>query len=183
MAIFGKADLSKSKYIVAIVAKINAGEKIKVAGGKSYKFKKTKDIVALEKVQTKIAAYQKILYPKNAYASVFTDGKLSFRFNDIDKAPFSGMGGGSRNALGKKLADAGELATVMSLKKLIKTPKDTGQKIFIDNPDAFMAWNQTFQSTNQLLSRLLAILIVLIYCMMQLINPPSPLQLQHLQRR
>ena len=65
MAIFGKADLSKSKYIVAIVAKINAGDKIKVKGGKSYKFKKTNDIVALEKVQTKIASYQKILYPKN----------------------------------------------------------------------------------------------------------------------
>ena len=147
MAIFGKADLSKSKYIVAIVAKINAGDKIKVKGGKSYKFKKTNDIVALEKVQTKIASYQKILYPKNEYAAIFTDGKISFRFNDIDKAPFSGMGGGSRNALGKKLADAGELATVMSLVKDIKTPKDTGQKIFVDNPDAFTAWYETFQST------------------------------------
>ena len=147
MALFGKADLSKSKYIVAIVAKINAGDKIKVKGGKSYKFKKTADIIALEKVQTKVAAYQKILYPKNAYAPVFTDGKVTFRFNDIDKAPFSGMGGGSRNALGKKLADAGELATVMSLLKDVKTAKDTEQKIFVDNPDAFTAWYETFQST------------------------------------
>ena len=147
MAIFGKADLSKSKYIVSIIAKINKKQAIKVSNGKSYKFKKTKDIVALEKVQTNVNAYQKILYPKNVYASIFTDGKATFRFNDIDKAPFSGMGGASRNALGKKLADAGELATVMSLKKDIKTPKDTGQKIFVDNPDAFDAWYETFQST------------------------------------
>lgn len=147
MAIFGKADLSKSKYVVAIVAKINVGDKIKMSNGKSYKLKKTKDIIALEKVQTDFAKYKQILYPKNEYAAIFTDGKISFRFNDIDKAPFSGMGGGSRNALGKQLADAGELATVMSLIKDVKTPKDTGQKIFIDNPDAFIAWNQTFQST------------------------------------
>ena len=148
MAIFKLPDLPKTKYIVAIVAKINAGEKIKVAGGKSYKFKKTKDIVALEKVQTDHAKYKLILYPKSKFAAVFTDGKTDFRFNDIDKAPFSGMGGsGSRNALGKRLADAGELATVMSLIKDIKTPKDTGQKIFIDNPDAFKAWYKTFQYT------------------------------------
>ena len=61
MAIFGKADLSKSKYIVSIIAKINAKQAIKVSNGKSYKFKKTKDIVALEKVQTNVNAYQKIL--------------------------------------------------------------------------------------------------------------------------
>ena len=230
MAIFKLPDLDKTKYIVAIVEKINAGEKIKMSDGKSYKLKKTKDIFNLERAQTDYSKYKSILYPNNQFAAVFTaetlnsgnlkpygvreaygtieltyrsssdvrnaedalqkagidssrfrevlevnsdspafkeakitstydaskreklimevlEGKVSFRFNDIDKAPFSGMGGGSRNALGKKLADAGELATVMSLIKDIKTPKDTGQKIFIDNPDAFIAWNQTFQST------------------------------------
>ena len=228
MAIFKLPDLDKTKYIVAIVAKINAGEKIKMSDGKSYKIKKTELIADLERVQTEPAKYKRLLYPNNKFTRIFTDGKQAgekpydirdaygtiellyrnntdanaaediltkaeinsrrfrdwivvdsnspafkkakitssfdsskrekailevltgiklFRFNDIDKAPFSGMGGGSRNALGKQLADAGELATVMSLIKDVKTPKDTGQKIFIDNPDAFMAWNQTFQST------------------------------------
>jgi len=150
MALFSKADLSKPKYITAIVAKINAGDKIKAKDGKSYKFKKTKDIVALEKVQTDVSKYKKILYPnksEQAYAAVFTDGKREFRFIDIDKSLFSGMGNGSRNALGKKLADAGELATVASLRKDIKTPKDTGQQLFIDNPDAYIAWLPTFKNT------------------------------------
>lgn len=228
MAIFKLPDLDKTKYIVAIVAKINAGDKIKMSDGKSYKIKKTELIADLERVQTEPAKYKRLLYPNNRFTRIFTDGKPAgekpydirdaygtiellyrnntdanaaediltkakinsrrfrdwivvdsnspafkkdnitssydsskrekailkvltgiklFRFNDIDKAPFSGMGGGSRNALGKQLADAGELATVMSLIKDVKTPKDTGQKIFIDNPDAFMAWNQTFQST------------------------------------
>jgi hypothetical protein len=75
------------------------------------------------------------------------DGKNYFRFLDIDKAPFSGMGGQSRNTLGKALADAGELATVMSLRKDIKTAKDTGQSIFENNPEAFADWYNTFQLT------------------------------------
>ena len=148
MAIFSKADLPKSKYIVSIVAKIKKGTAIKVDDGKSYKFKKTKDIDMLEKVQTNFQKYSKILYPNNKYAPIFTDGKKYFTFIEIDKAPFSGMGGGkSRNVLGKKLADAGELATVMSLRKDIKTSKDTGQSIFKDNPDAFSDWYNTFQFT------------------------------------
>ena len=147
MALFNKADLSKSKYIVAIVAKINAGDKIKTKNGKSYKFEKTDRIVALEKVQTDTVKYQKILYPNGQYAPIFKSGDSMFRFIDLDKAPFSGMGGASRNALGKKLADAGELATVASLLKPIETPKDTGQQLFIDNPDAFIAWQTTFDQT------------------------------------
>ena len=147
MALFSKADLSKSKYIVSIVAKIKQGIKIKVSDGKSYLFKKTKDIDNLEKVQTNFQKYGKILYANNKYAFVFTDGKNYFRFVDIDKAPFSGMGGQSRNTLGKKLSDAGELATVMSLKKDIKTAKDTGQSIFERHPDAFSDWYNTFQLT------------------------------------
>ena len=148
MALFSRADLSKSKYIVSIVAKIKKGTKIKVSDGKSYLFKKTKDIDDLEKVQTDFQKYSKILYPNNKYAFIFNYGKNAyFRFVDIDKAPFSGMGGKSRNTLGKALANAGELATVMSLQKDIKTAKDTKQSIFVNNPDAFADWYNTFQLT------------------------------------
>ena len=55
--------------------------------------------------------------------------------------------GGSRNALGRKLADAGELATVMSLTKDIVTPADTGQEVFINDVDAFIDWAPTFKHT------------------------------------
>ena len=147
MALFSRADLSKSKYIVSIVAKIKQGTKIKVSDGKSYLFKRTKNIDDLEKVQTDYSKYKKILYPNNKHALIFNDGKKFFRFVDIDKAPFSGMGGQSRNTLGKALADAGELATVMSLRKDIKTAKDTGQSVFVNNPEAFAAWYDTFQYT------------------------------------
>jgi len=148
MAIFQPKDLTKSKYIVAIVAKIKKGTKIKVKDGKSYLFKKNKDIDDLEKVQTDYSKYKKILYPNDKPAFIFNYGKNAyFRFTDIDKAPFSGMGGQSRNALGKALADAGELATVMSLQKDIKTAKDTKQSIFVNNPEAFSDWYNTFQLT------------------------------------
>jgi len=148
MAIFQPKDLTKSKYIVAIVAKIKKGTKIKVKDGKSYLFKKNKDIDDLEKVQTDYSKYKKILYPNDKPAFIFNYGKNAyFRFTDIDKAPFSGMGGQSRNALGKALADAGELATVMSLQKDIKTAKDTKQSIFVNNPEAFSDWYKTFQLT------------------------------------
>ena len=53
----------------------------------------------------------------------------------------------SRNVLGKALADAGELATVMSLSKKIETAKDTKEPIFEKNPDAFDDWYNTFQLT------------------------------------
>jgi len=155
MALFSRADLSKSKYIVSIVAKIKKGTKIKVKDGKSYLFKKTKDIDDLEKVQTDFSKYSKILYPNNKHAFIFNyDKNAYFRFVDIDKAPFSGMGGKSRNTLGKALADAGELATVMSLQKDIKTAKDTGQSIFENNPDAFDDWYNTFQLTKPAIKKI-----------------------------
>jgi hypothetical protein len=155
MALFSKADLSKSKYIVSIIAKIKQGGKIKVSDGKSYLFKKTKDINNLEKVQTDVQKYTKILLVNNNHTSIFTDGKKSFRFIDIDKSPFSGMGGEtSRNVLGKQLSDAGELATVMSLRKDIKNARDTGQSIFVNNPEAFAAWYTTFQYTRPAVNKI-----------------------------
>ena len=159
MALFSKADLSKSKYIVSIIAKIKQGGKIKVSDGKSYLFKKTKDIDNLEKVQTDVQKYTKILLVNNNHVSIFTDGKKSFRFIDIDKAPFSGMGGTSRNALGKQLSDAGELATVMSLRKDIKNAKDTGQSLFVNNPEAFADWLITFKYTPQAVKKIVGNII------------------------
>ena len=154
MALFSKADLPKSKYIVSIVAKIKKGTPIKLKDGKSYKFEKTKDIDMLEKVQTDYPKYNRILYPNNKWESIFKEGKKYFAFTDIDKAPFSGMGGTSRNTLGKALANAGELATVMSLQKNIKTAKDTKQSIFEKNPDAFSDWYNTFQLTKPAVTKI-----------------------------
>ena len=160
MALFSKADLSKSKYIVSIIAKIKQGDKIKVSDGKSYLFKKTKDINNLEKVQTDVQKYTKILLVNNNHTSIFTDGKKSFRFIDIDKSPFSGMGGGtSRNVLGKQLSDAGELATVMSLRKDIKNARDTGQSLFVNNPEAFADWLITFKYTPQAVKKIVGNII------------------------
>lgn len=159
MALFSKADLSKPKYIASIVTKIKQGKTIKVSDGKSYLFKKTKDIDNLEKVQTDVQKYTKILLVNNNHVFIFTDGKKSFRFIDIDKAPFSGMGGTSRNALGKQLSDAGELATVMSLRKDIKNAKDTGQSLFVNNPEAFADWLITFKYTPQAVKKIVGNII------------------------
>ena len=159
MALFSKADLSKPKYIASIVTKIKQGKTIKVSDGKSYLFRKTKDIDNLEKVQTDVQKYTKILLVNNNHVSIFTDGKKSFRFIDIDKAPFSGMGGTSRNALGKQLSDAGELATVMSLRKDIKNARDTGQSLFVNNPEAFADWLITFKYTPQAVKKIVGNII------------------------
>lgn len=57
----------------------------------------------------------------------------------------------NRNSLGKKLADAGELATAISLTEDIKTPEDTKQKLFVEHPDAFEEWKLTFEKTKDVL--------------------------------
>lgn len=59
----------------------------------------------------------------------------------------------NRNSLGKALADAGELATVVSLTKTIKKPEDTGQKIFIDDLTAFKDWQLTFDETKKVVAK------------------------------
>ena len=60
------------------------------------------------------------------------------------------------NALGKGLADAGEKATIKAIlaytkNKTLNSPKDTGEKIFMENPDAFMAWKKSFDRTPEIL--------------------------------
>ena len=57
---------------------------IKVEGGKSYKFKKTKDIDMLEKTQTDFSKYSKILINKYALCSMVK----YFTFIEIDKKHF-----------------------------------------------------------------------------------------------
>lgn len=65
---------------------------------------------------------------------------------------------GSRNVLGKALADAGELATVKSLTTDIKTPSDTGQSIFVNDFDSFMTWFDTFKYTKVAIKKIIPIL-------------------------
>lgn len=57
----------------------------------------------------------------------------------------------NRNSLGKKLADAGELATIVSLTESIVVPEDTKQKLFVEHPDAFEDWRLTFNETKKIL--------------------------------
>lgn len=57
----------------------------------------------------------------------------------------------NRNSLGKKLADAGELATIVSLTESIVVPEDTKQKLFVEHPDAFEEWKLTFEKTKDIL--------------------------------
>lgn len=57
----------------------------------------------------------------------------------------------NRNSLGKKLADAGELATIVSLTESIVVPEDTKQKLFMEHPDAFEDWRLTFNETKKIL--------------------------------
>ena len=57
----------------------------------------------------------------------------------------------NRNSLGKKLADAGELATIVSLTESIVVPDDTKQKLFMEHPDAFEDWRLTFNETKKIL--------------------------------
>lgn len=52
-------------------------------------------------------------------------------------------------SLGKAFNDAVELATILSLTKDIKTPGDTEQQVFIDNPSFFDDWKATFTETKK----------------------------------
>jgi hypothetical protein len=70
----------------------------------------------------------------------FTKTKIRFIISGLSAAV-------NRNSLGKKLADAGELATVLALSKKIKTPEDTKQPIFINDVKAFKDWQLTFDLT------------------------------------
>jgi hypothetical protein len=62
----------------------------------------------------------------------------------------------NRNALGKKLSDAGELATIVALTKPIKSPEDTRQQIFKDDVKAFKDWQLTFELTPKAVNKIIA---------------------------
>jgi len=70
----------------------------------------------------------------------FTKAKIRFIISGLSAAV-------NRNSLGKKLADAGELATVLALSKKIEAPEDTKQPIFINDVKAFKDWQLTFNLT------------------------------------
>lgn len=53
----------------------------------------------------------------------------------------------SSNSLGRLFTDAVELTTILSLTNDIKYPIDTKQKLFIENPQYFISWHNTFQQT------------------------------------
>jgi len=53
----------------------------------------------------------------------------------------------SINSEGKRLADAAELATIHSLTHDIINPVDTKQSLFVENPECFENWKDTFKLT------------------------------------
>lgn len=75
---------------------------------------------------------------------VFKNKKI--RIRTTGKDPFNVK---NSNSLGKELANAAEIATIQSLTNDIKTPSDTKQKIFIENPQLFEAWKNTFIQTKK----------------------------------
>lgn len=108
--------------------------------------KNWKSVTTLFKIKLSEANYN---YIKNKFTldrlgKVKID-RVTFHFQKSSKKP------SNMNALGKKLADAGELATVQSLREKVEYPVDTKQKIFIENPEAFMAWKPTFTLTKEII--------------------------------
>jgi len=51
------------------------------------------------------------------------------------------------NSYGQKLTDAGERATIQSLYGEVLTPEDTKEELFIENPELFDNWKETFIET------------------------------------
>lgn len=77
---------------------------------------------------------------------------ILFRFVDIAKQDIKKIVTGkssTNNAYGKELADAGELATILSLTDEIKCAKDTKQDFFKEHEDAFNSWKNTFTYTKK----------------------------------
>lgn len=159
MALFSLADLSKEKYIIKLVNDIKNKKPIKMSDGKSYLIEYSNTFKDIEKVMDSFDKYKKYFLSGTKHNPIFKTKKGEiFTFIQIDKAPYSGMGG-NLNSLGKKLANAGELATVKAIElfsvgKSIKNPEDTGQKLFMDNIDAYLAWKNTFDLTPKILSKL-----------------------------
>lgn len=92
------------------------------------------------------AIYEKDLLPPVGNFNTVSGEKISF--TKIYKQDFSGFSKAkSKNSLGRKLANAGELATIVSLTKDINTPQDTQQDVFINDPELFLDWKNTFDNT------------------------------------
>lgn len=76
-----------------------------------------------------------------------------FDFNDL-RIISTGKKQGNANSKGKELADAAELATILSLTKEIKIAADTEQDFFIKNPQYFSVWYNTFQLTKPAIEKI-----------------------------
>lgn len=155
---FKKDDLNKNKYIISIIKNIQLKKPILVKDGcinNKYVFDYNDDIKLIENCCNDINEYKKIIYPNNKYAEIFVSGNKRFKFTQICKSPYSKMGG-NINSQGKKLADAGEKATINAIElyvqnMVIKKPEDTNEQLFIDNPNAFYKWQNTFDKTPKII--------------------------------
>lgn len=77
----------------------------------------------------------------------FTNGDV-IRWTEISKPEIVNLRlGKNMNSNGDNFTTAAELATIKSLTKEIKTPKDTGQRLLINNPNTFYEWLDTFKHT------------------------------------
>ena len=98
MANLGKSERDLSKpYLSLIVNDINSGSKIKFKSD-SFVVEKTKEIKAFIKAveSSNQTAVDKMLLTTSGYAEIFKSkvGTKSRRWTEIDKSPYSGMGGG-----------------------------------------------------------------------------------------
>lgn len=155
MSNFTNADFKKHdyKYSLALLQKIECGEIIHIE-------QKVNGITVISEATIQIdnyvkafkeAIYDKALIPPTGNF-IDTNGN-KYTFTKIHKQDFSNVRSKSRNSYGRELANSGELATILSLTKDINTPEDTNQKIFMDNPDLFLDWKDTFDNTKKLVQR------------------------------
>ncbi len=87
------------------------------------------------------------------------DSKIKEKIKENESLHSNIFGNGSsaksRNSLGATLTNAGEQATILSLSKNIQTAKDTNQDVFMDYPNAFEDWKNTFKMTRGAVQRVI----------------------------
>jgi len=163
MGMFSGRDLKSEKYILSLINKIKLKTPIKMKDGNEYILEYSDNIKKLEEFSNNYNLLIEIIKNKDRFILFFKEinSDKMFKWNDIDKAPFSGFDGKTnRNCLGKDLADAGERATIKSIidysnDKLILLPSDTNEDFFINNLDLFNIWKNTFVQTPILISELI----------------------------
>lgn len=98
-------------YLQMVASAIKEGKKIKfISSKKNYEFK-VKSTPEIKKFLTAVdkqnlSGVKKVLEDSNgSLKAVFSDGKQLFKYNEIDKAPFSGIGGGKIDAVSTALQE------------------------------------------------------------------------------